>query len=107
MKKLLYSFVAIALISINSFSQTDNKEFEPGKSQLPYSKKVLTGSFIDFFRKNEWSQLDWENQFQEMKDIGMNTAIIQFISYGETTWFNSANTFSKNPPSEKVALNRP
>jgi hypothetical protein len=62
---------------------------------MPDSKKTLTGSFIDFLSKSDWSQLEWESQFQEMKDIGMNTAIIQFISYGNTTWFNSANDFTK------------
>jgi len=96
MKKFLNLFCAIALFSINSFSQSDNVEFKTEKSQLPYSKKALTGSFVDFWKKNDWPVKDWENQFQEMKDIGMNTAIIQFASYGNTTWFNSANTFTEN-----------
>jgi hypothetical protein len=95
MKKFFYFFSAIVLISINSYSQSNKKEFKPEESQVPDSKKTLTGSFIDFLSKSDWSQLEWESQFQEMKDIGMNTAIIQFISYGNTTWFNSANDFTK------------
>jgi hypothetical protein len=95
MKKFFYFFSAIVLISINSYSQSNKKEFKPEESQMPDSKKTLTGSFIDFLSKSDWSQLEWESQFQEMKDIGMNTAIIQFISYGNTTWFNSANDFTK------------
>jgi hypothetical protein len=95
MKKFLYLFTAVVLISLNSYSQSDRKVLKPEESQAHYSMKALTGSFIDFFRKNDWTQQDWENQFQEMKEIGMNTAIIQFISYGETTWFNSANNFTR------------
>ncbi|HUX94588.1 MAG TPA: DUF4434 domain-containing protein [Bacteroidales bacterium] len=95
MKKFLYFFSTIVLISINSYSQSDNKEFKAEELQVPFSKKTFAGSFIDFFRKNDWSQQGWESQFQEMKDIGMNTAIIQFISYGDITWFNSANNFTK------------
>ncbi len=94
MKKLLFLFTVIVLISINSYTQSNEKEFKPDESQVSYSKKSITGSFIDFFRKNDWTQQEWESQFQEMKDIGMNTAIIQFIAYGETTWFNSVNDFT-------------
>lgn len=95
MKKFLYFFSAIVLISINSYSQSTEKEFKLEESKVPYSKKALTGSFIDFSSKSYWSQQEWESQFQEMKDIGMNTVIIQYMSYGETTWFNSANNFTK------------
>jgi hypothetical protein len=85
MKKFLCFLSAILLITINS----------TGEAQVPGSKKALTGSFIDFSGKSQWSQKEWESQFQEMNDIGMNTAIIQFISYGDTTWFNSANNFTR------------
>jgi len=95
MKKFLYFFSAITLISINAYSQSNKKEFKPENAQVAHSKKTLTGSFIDFSGKSDWSQQKWESQFQEMKDIGMNTAIIQFISYNDTTWFNSANNFTR------------
>ena len=85
MKNFLCIFSAILLISLNSKVE----------AQVPGSKKTLTGSFIDFSGKSHWSQKEWESQFREMKDIGMNTAIIQFISYGDTTWFNSANNFTR------------
>lgn len=84
MNKILFFFSTIFLF-INS----------PGEAQVPDSKKTLTGSFIDFTGKSNWSQLKWEHQFQEMKEIGMNTAIIQFISYNDTTWFKSDNNFTK------------
>jgi hypothetical protein len=84
MKRILCFLTAIVLISINSTLE----------SQVPDSKKTLSGSFVDFSGKSDWSQQKWESQFQEMKDIGMNTAIIQFISYNDTTWFKSANNFT-------------
>src|SRR5664280_1077284 len=95
MQKFLCFFYAIVMISMNSYSQSNKKEFKLEESKLPYPKKVLTGSFIDFSNKSDWSQDQWESQFQEMKDIGMNIAIIQYISYGDTTWFDSANNFTK------------
>jgi hypothetical protein len=85
MKKFIFSILSIFLIFINF----------TGKAQMPDSKKTLTGSFVDFTGKSNWSRLKWESQFQEMKEIGMNTAIIQFISYNDTTWFKSGNDFTK------------
>ncbi|HZY24254.1 MAG TPA: DUF4434 domain-containing protein, partial [Bacteroidales bacterium] len=85
MKKLIFLVSAIFLFTIIS----------TGEAQVPVSKKILTGSFVDFSGKRDWSQQKWESQFQEMKDIGMTTAIIQYISYSDTTWFNSANNFTK------------
>lgn len=93
MKKLFHVFI-ILLISATLYSQSNMKEPGLQDPAVPFSKKALTGSFIDFFGKNDWSQKDWENQFEEMKEIGMNTAIIQFISYKDNTWFNSANDFT-------------
>jgi hypothetical protein len=93
MKKLIIIPAAVILIFINSCINM-NKNNNQDKSQVPFSKKALTGSFVDFFGKHEWSRQDWEDQFAEMKELGMNTAIIQFMSFGDITWFNSANTFT-------------
>jgi len=89
-----YLFVSL-LLSINSCSKPSNDKVKPEEPFVVDSSKALTGSFIDFWGKEDWSQQEWAIQFQEMKDIGMNTAIIQFVSYGDNTWFNSANTFTK------------
>jgi hypothetical protein len=94
MRMFIYLLTASFLISFNSCSEPDKEEFSPEEQFVVDSGKALTGSFIDFWDKEDWSQQEWAIQFQEMKDIGMNTAIIQFVSYGDITWFNSANTFA-------------
>jgi hypothetical protein len=95
MKKFLCILTASLLVSLNSCSEPNNEEIRPEENLVVDSSKVLTGSFIDFWGKEDWSQQEWASQFQEMKEIGMNTAIIQFVSYGDITWFNSANIFTK------------
>jgi len=95
MKKFIFFLTVSLLISVSACSKTKDDEFAQEEPLMVDSLKALTGTFIDFFDKGDWSQQEWESQFQEMKDIGMNTAIIQFISYGDYTWFNSANTFTK------------
>lgn len=81
------------LLSCNKENSSTEIPTEAPLLTVP-AKKALTGSFIDFWGKGDWSQAHWESQFQEMKDIGMNTAIIQFTAFEEYTWFNSANTFA-------------
>jgi len=93
-KKFLF-FSALIVFSASSCFQSHIKETKQEEARVPYSKKALTGSFIDFSHKSAWSQQEWESQFREMKEIGMNTVIIQYMAYGDTTWFNSANDFTK------------
>lgn len=69
-----------------------SKDSVPG--EIPKDNLVLSGSFVDFWSKGDWTQRQWEDQLQEMKDIGLTTVIIQFTSYGEYTWFDSDNTFT-------------
>lgn len=95
MKKFLYYFLAGLLITSGLSSQQVTKDIKPSKLTEYDSHRTLSGSFIDFSGKSRWTQKDWEKQFQEMSDIGMNTAIVQFVSYTDTTWFNSVNTFTK------------
>lgn len=93
-KVLLNSIMAGILLAFISCHHSGRKELRPEEKEVPFSQKALTGSFVDFFRKENWTQQNWEDQFQEMKDIGMHIAIIQFISYGDITWFNSSNDFT-------------
>jgi hypothetical protein len=82
------------MILLYSCDKTKENKGIPDQSIVVDAKKALTGTFVDFWNKEKWSQQEWESQFQEMKEIGMNTAIIQFISYGDYTYFNSDNTFT-------------
>jgi len=91
MKKHIFYLSVVVLIFAISCSQSNKNE---SKARIPASERVLSGTFVDFSGKRNWSQEQWQSQFQEMKDIGMNTAIIQFVSYNDTTWFNSTNSFT-------------
>jgi hypothetical protein len=95
MKKLIYYFLSVILIiSLCSCSKNKDEVITPDQTIVVDAKKALTGTFVDFWGKENWSKQEWEIQFQEMKEIGMNTAIIQFVSYGDNTYFNSTNTFT-------------
>lgn len=68
-------------------------------SGLVVTRPVLSGSFIDFWGKGDWTQQQWNDQLQEMKVIGLTTVIVQFTAYdggdGQSySWFNSKNTFT-------------
>jgi hypothetical protein len=89
MKKLLINLFVFLLFGLSLHAQQNKTG-----PVVSYSHKMLSGSFIDFSGKLNWTQKDWEDQFQEMKDIGMNIAIIQYIAYADTTWYNSENTFT-------------
>lgn len=95
MKKLIYYLTVGLLISLNSCANPNDDEIIPKKPFAVDSLKALSGTFIDFWGKENWSQQEWDGHFQEMKELGMNTVIIQFVSYGNTTWFSSNNTFAK------------
>ena len=60
--------------------------------------KALTGTFLQLFGKDNWSEAQWDEFLTEIKDVGMNTLIVQYTAfknaYNNITWFNSANTFT-------------
>ena len=64
----------------------------------PSDKKILTGTFIQLFEKGDWSEAQWDNFLGEIKDLGMNTLIVQYIGYinpsNNLTWFDSNNNFT-------------
>ena len=61
-------------------------------------KKVLTGTFVQLFGKDDWSEAQWEAFLSEIKSLGMNTLIVQYTAfknaYNDITWFDSQNTFT-------------
>lgn len=95
MKRLIYYFLTVSfMLYFGSCTKSKDEVVKPDEPIVVDAKKALTGTFVDFWGKENWSQQEWEIQFQEMKEIGMNTAIVQFVSYGDFTYFNSANTFA-------------
>lgn len=105
MKKFIYYCMLICLVvTVNSCSKSGNNNDTPDDSIVVDPKKALTGTFIDFYGKENWTQQEWDIHFQEMKDIGMNTVIVQFASYNDITFFNSANTFTGTKYPEALGL---
>jgi hypothetical protein len=94
MKKCIWVFLFVSLVISSNSCSKPNKDPKSEDPIVVDPKKALTGTFIDFWEKQNWSQSEWDNHFKEMKDIGLNTVIVQFTAYGDFTWFNSANTFT-------------
>lgn len=91
MRTILISFIVFGLVYVLGGCKAD----QPVAPDEPKAENlVLTGSFLDFWYKGDWTQAQWESQFQEMKDVAMTTVIIQFTSYGDYTWFDSGNSFT-------------
>lgn len=92
MKLLISQLFIIPIMAFNSCLNSD--EPTPERPIVVDPKKALTGTFIDFFGKENWTQPEWDRHFQEMTEIGMNTVIIQFTAYGDKTWFGSNNKYT-------------
>ena len=82
-------------LSCNRDNNTPNPELPPPP---PLERKILTGTFLQLFGKDNWSEAQWDEFFTEIKDLGMNTLIVQYTAFknasNNITWFNSANTFT-------------
>ena len=96
MKKILL-FIMFSIFSLIACKKENNEEivcvYPP---QL--NPKALTGTFLQLFGKDDWSEAQWDEFLTEIKDVGMNTLIVQYTAfknpYNNITWFNSANTFT-------------
>ena len=96
MKKILL-FILFSIFSLIACKKENNEEivcvYPP---QL--NPKALTGTFLQLFGKDDWSEAQWDEFLTEIKDLGMNTLIVQYTAfknpYNNITWFNSANTFT-------------
>ena len=96
MKKILL-FILFSIFSLIACKKENNEEIVCVYSpQL--NPKVLTGTFLQLFGKDDWSEAQWDEFLTEIKDLGMNTLIVQYTAfknpYNNITWFNSANTFT-------------
>ncbi|MDO4880840.1 MAG: DUF4434 domain-containing protein [Capnocytophaga sp.] len=113
MKKLglLFCLIVFAIACKKNEENLTEKNEEKTISS-PLDKEILTGTFIQLFGKNDWTELQWDNFFSEIKELGMNTLIVQYTafknSYNDITWFDSANTFtaqkSKNTLSRLLSV---
>lgn len=95
-KILILNFMCLILFAMSCTNNVDEiTEGNIEKKQANGSSVcAITGTFIDFWNKGYWTQQQWLNQFEEMKQIGINTVIIQAVSFDQYTWFNSNNTFA-------------
>ena len=96
MKKSLL-FILFSIFSLVACKKENNEEIicEYPQQTTP---KALTGTFVQLFGKDDWSEAQWDEFLTEIKDLGMNTLIVQYTAfknaYNNITWFNSANTFT-------------
>ncbi len=80
--------------------EPDPEPIELDLSYLPMGKgsadPYLKGTFIDFWNKGNWSESDWDGHMKEMKEVGVETLVVQFTAYGDNLWVDSSNDFSAN-----------
>ena len=96
--KKLFLFIILSVMFFLSCSRDNNTPNPELPAPPPLERKILTGTFIQLFGKDNWSEAQWDELLTEIKDVGMNTLIVQYTafknSYNNITWFNSANTFT-------------
>ena len=96
MKKSLL-FILFSIFSLVACKKENNEEIVCVHPQQT-TPKALTGTFLQLFGKDDWSEAQWDEFLTEIKDLGMNTLIVQYTAfknpYNNITWFNSANTFT-------------
>lgn len=93
--KINYILAVLCLLVLCAGCNNNNPEPPDTDSFVEVdAKKALTGTFIDFSGKEDWSQYQWDSHFQEMKELGFNTVIVQFAAYNDVVWFNSGYAFT-------------
>ncbi len=96
MKKSLL-FILFSIFSLVACKKENNEEIVCEYPQQT-TPKALTGTFVQLFGKDNWSEAQWDEFLTEIKDLGMNTLIVQYTAFknasNNITWFNSANTFT-------------
>ena len=96
MKKSLL-FILFSIFSLVACKKENSEEIVCEYPQQT-TPKALTGTFLQLFGKDNWSEAQWDEFLTEIKDVGMNTLIVQYTAFknpsNDITWFNSANTFT-------------
>jgi len=104
MKKLFSILLLSLFVFVSCSKNNDPVDNNTSDDLVVDASKGLTGTFIDFWGKEEWDQVQWDSHFQEMKSIGITTVIVQFVAYNDVTWFDSSNSFTSTK--YKYALSR-
>lgn len=100
MKKILLFYICCCMFLCGCKKNEEPFYKEEGGDCAPsfIEKKVLTGTFVQLFGKDDWSEAQWEAFLSEIKSLGMNTLIVQYTAfknaYNDITWFDSQNTFT-------------
>ena len=98
MKKILL-FILLCTSCLMACKKENNEEKGCEYPQQT-NPKALTGTFVQLFGKDDWSEAQWDEFLTEIKDLGMNNLIVQYTAFknpsNDITWFNSANTFTNN-----------
>ena len=97
--KKIFLFILLCTFSLIACKKENNEEIVCVYPQQT-NPKALTGTFVQLFGKDNWSEAQWDEFLTEIKDLGMNTLIVQYTAFknasNNITWFNSANTFTNN-----------
>lgn len=95
--KKIFLFILLCTFSLIACKKENNEEIVCVYPQQT-NPKALTGTFVQLFGKDNWSEAQWDEFLTEIKDLGMNTLIVQYTAfknaYNNITWFNSANIFT-------------
>lgn len=100
MKKILLFYICCCMFLCGCKKNEEPFYKEEGGDCAPsfIEKKVLTGTFVQLFGKDDWSEAQWGAFLSEIKSLGMNTLIVQYTAfknaYNDITWFDSQNTFT-------------
>ncbi|WP_255417318.1 DUF4434 domain-containing protein [Proteiniphilum sp. X52] len=103
MKKIYLLMVALSPLLLSGCGDDDAENQTQPLTSLSSSEyitvdaqRALTGSFVTFWDKGDWTQYQWNGLFEGMRKIGMNIVIIQFTAYEQNAWYDTSNTFSTN-----------
>ena len=72
-------------------------------SFIGFSKPLITGAFIQLDSiLNNYSEEDWEREIGYMKDIGIDTIVVQYSRYGDNFYYPSKYSKDEELPDESL-----
>jgi hypothetical protein len=83
-------FPSTKTVFFDQLKQITTHQFPTGNSAL------LKGSFIQLWNTagcycGQWSQAQWEEQMQKMKEVSMSKIVIQYGVYGDNAWYTPSS----------------